>query len=525
MKIAIRILHCGESLENYYICLDQNIAGFTKRVADEGDFIYFAVKVDGISWCGARGIAKYKTDERPWPDHERYVQAFNMTDMEYCEPFDISELKQVNKAWHLKYLQGSKPIKDQEAIKILENRFEENKQDTIFRFHNSTYKSYEQEKLFEDQVNENTEDLQLSENELIQHIHRFIRSTGFYFTESDIMNFFFSLKTKPFTILSGISGTGKTKFVELFANSIGANEENGQFSLIPVRPDWSDSSDLLGYVDIKGTFQRGPLTKVIENAHENQNKPFFVVLDEMNLARVEYYFSDFLSVIESRKWKDGEIKTSVILPEEQVGKRLTIPSNLYIVGTVNMDETTHPFSKKVLDRANTIEFQNINLNHFEFFDSHNRTESIQLKNVRLVPEYLHLKDAFSHHEQLIRQVTEELVSFNEILQPIHAHIGYRVRDEICFYIIYSRYSLNFDDSLDFQISQKILPRLTASHGQAFDVLKNIFAYCTGYEYEEGIGKEQSDSIIKSARFPKSALKVMEMLQRGEEDGFTSFWMG
>lgn len=133
-----------------------------------------------------------------------------------------------------------------------------------------------------------------------------------------------------------------------------------------MRPDWSDSSDLLGYVNIQGEFQERPLIQVLEKAAGNPDKPYFVVLDEMNLARVEYYFSDFLSVIESRKWEGREIVTSAVLPESIVGKRITIPSNVYVIGTVNMDETTHPLSKKVLDRANTIEFNQVKLDSFEF---------------------------------------------------------------------------------------------------------------------------------------------------------------
>ena len=99
----------------------------------------------------------------------------------------------------------------------------------------------------------------------------------------------------------------------MFAESVGATEKNGQLALIPVRPDWNDSSDLLGYVDIKGDFNNGPLTKVIENAEKNPDFPFFVILDEMNLARVEHYFSDILSVMESRKWQGEEIVTSTLL--------------------------------------------------------------------------------------------------------------------------------------------------------------------------------------------------------------------
>ena len=97
----------------------------------------------------------------------------------------------------------------------------------------------------------------------------------------------------------------------------GATEENGQFVLIPIRPDWNDGSDLLGYVDIKGDFKQGPLTKVIKQAEKNPDDPYFVLLDEMNLARVEHYFSDILSVMESRKWQDGKMVTSTLTSEKR----------------------------------------------------------------------------------------------------------------------------------------------------------------------------------------------------------------
>lgn len=170
----------------------------------------------------------------------------------------------------------------------------------------------------------------LDQQSIIDHVSSYIQSKGFFYERKDLINFFLSLKTKPFVILSGISGTGKTKIVQWFAESLGATEENGQFTLIPVRPDWSDSSDLLGYVNLQGEFQERLLIQVLEAADANSNRPYFVVLDEMNLARVEYYFSDFLSVIESRKWKDGKIVTSPVLPESITNKHITIPS-MYIL--------------------------------------------------------------------------------------------------------------------------------------------------------------------------------------------------
>lgn len=182
--------------------------------------------------------------------------------------------------------------------------------------------------------------------EIVDHIYQYIRSKGFYYREEEVTNLFLSLKTKPFVILSGISGTGKTKIIEWFAEAIGATKDNNQFTLIPVQPDWNDSSDLIGYIDIKGDFKEGPLTKVVKDAYNNPKKPYIVLLDEMNLARVEYYLSDLLSVMESRKWEDGKITTYPLLTEENYGENIPLPPNVYIVGTVNMDETTHPFSKK-----------------------------------------------------------------------------------------------------------------------------------------------------------------------------------
>ncbi|MFS0646845.1 MrcB family domain-containing protein [Siminovitchia sp. 179-K 8D1 HS] len=184
--------------------------------------------------------------------------------------------------------------------------------------------------------------------DIVSHIHSYITNKGFYFTDENIKNLYLSLKTKPFVILSGISGTGKTQIVRLFAESVGATVDNGQFKMIPVRPDWSDGSDLIGYVDIKGDFQPGPLTEVLMEANkpENWNKSYFVLLDEMNLARVEYYFSDLLSVMESRRKEIGEYVSDPVVDHPEEGG-LLLWNNVYIIGTVNMDETTYPFSPKV----------------------------------------------------------------------------------------------------------------------------------------------------------------------------------
>ncbi|XHT82978.1 DUF3578 domain-containing protein [Bacillus cereus] len=360
----------------------------------------------------------------------------------------------------------------------------------------------------------------LDQQSIIDHVSSYIQSKGFYYEKKDLINFFLSLKTKPFVILSGISGTGKTKIVQLCAESLGATEENGQFTLIPVRPDWSDSSDLLGYVNLQGEFQKRPLIKVLKNADENPNRPYFVVLDEMNLARVEYYFSDFLSVIESRKWKDGKIVTSPVLPESIMNKHITIPSNVYIIGTVNMDETTHPLSKKVLDRANTIEFNTVNLDYFNFLMDMEEKEAEIASNRSLETEYLHLKECFKENEDLVRNISTILIEINKILESVGAQVGYRIRDEICFYMAYNEQGklLSFDEALDYQIYQKILPRLAGSDGRTEDVLKQLYVLCANEEYDS------ANNDAAYAKYPRSANKLSHMLRRFEYDGFTSFWI-
>ncbi|MDV2686489.1 DUF3578 domain-containing protein [Alkalihalophilus lindianensis] len=372
-----------------------------------------------------------------------------------------------------------------------------------------------------DQVHEHAS---LSIPEAVDHIHTYISSKGFYYEKEEVINLYLSLKTKPFVILSGISGTGKTMMVRWFAESVGATEKNGRFALIPVRPDWSDGSDLLGYIDIKGEFKEGPLTKVLKQAMSDPPNPYFVLLDEMNLARVEHYFSDLLSVMESKQWRDGMQVTSNVLPVEVAGTEVYLPSNVYLIGTVNMDETTHPFSKKVLDRANTLEFNRVQLDHLAFLKDQQEKSAMVLHNDKFASEYLQLKDLYVKEPELVEEVTSILVRINSILQFNGSHIGYRIRDEVCFYVAYSQSHklLSLDEAIDNSLLQKILPRLAGSDTRIERVLKNLFTVFTNKEVSDTQDVTISD--IQDAKYPKSAEKVLDMLRRLEDDGFTSFWI-
>ena len=347
--------------------------------------------------------------------------------------------------------------------------------------------------------------------EQVAAIRKYIEAKGFNYDGSLIENFYLSLKSKPFVILAGTSGTGKTRLVRLFAEAIKA-----EYELVSVRPDWSDSSDLFGHVDLNQKFVPGAIIDFVKQAELNPTKPYFLCLDEMNLARVEYYMSDILSAIETRRYESGMIITDPVVSSANYGNdtfsagkygKVILPGNLYIVGTVNMDETTFPFSKKVLDRANTIEFSYVDLLSMPSFSTAT-ADKITVTNEFLVSKYITLNDCDAVDREYIGSVCTTLSRINGILEIANAHIGYRVRDEIVFYMLNNREAdLLYDKvAFDNQIMQKILPRVQGSSESIKTMLGELLKICESEKYEA------------------SAKKINFMIKRYEEDGFTSYWL-
>ena len=389
---------------------------------------------------------------------------------------------------------------------------------------------------------------------IIPHIQAYIASKGYTYDGDLIKNLYLSLKSKPFVILAGISGTGKSKLAKFFAEAIDA-----KFKLIPVRPDWSDSTDLFGYVNLKGEFQPGCLTEFIKEANKKENlcKPYIVCLDEMNLARVEHYFSDVLSVIETRELKDGRITSDPFMNETVLGNNekikneygsLYFSENLYFIGTVNMDETTFLFSKKVLDRANTIELSDVNLE----LGLHSREEKLGEDNVSPVPidnkilmgEYKGLRDCYEENKKAVSGIISILTEINKCLENSNAKIAYRVRDEISYYITYAlKYNLlDYDQAMDNCFMQKILPRIQGSGEAVSELLIKLFNLCIKeQENQDKHIKISSDSRLEKAkhlleasanletvaifRYPRSAKKIVFMLKKCEGDlGYATYWL-
>ena len=373
---------------------------------------------------------------------------------------------------------------------------------------------------------------------ILSHIHEYISGQGYFYTKQDIANFYLSLRTRPFVILAGISGTGKTQLVRQFAAAIGAAD---RCTLIPVKPDWTDHVDLLGYTDLNGQFQRKELLEVILEAVANPREVFFVILDEMNLARVEYYFSDFLSVMETREKKGKHIQTVPLLTRSHFGTpndsnrdliRLGIPDNLYIVGTVNIDETTHPFSRKVLDRANSIEMNEVQLDWPPVAEQVEPLSNIQ--NDFLRAPYVHIRDVKEADRKKVQIAIRLLTQINKVLREADLQIGYRIRDEVVFYML-NRYEIreliSEKEALDFQILQKILPRIHGSSRRIKEALNGLLEVLLPAQLSISPSMQSKEIRLLlhqknklTPAWPKSVEKLLFMLRRMEEDGFTSFWI-
>ena len=216
-----------------------------------------------------------------------------------------------------------------------------------------------------------------------QNLYDYFHTKGYFFSKEILSRYFLSLKTKPFVILTGISGTGKTKIAQVFAQYMCQDKETqeerqSRYAFIPVRPDWMDNKGLLGYYNLLDEkYYSTPVLRILLEAKDHPEKPYFIILDEMNLAKVEQYFSDFLSIMESRTTGDprGEkldlhsINEAKTPDGDTIPENIHIPANVFFTGTVNVDESTYMFSPKVLDRANVVEFNQVDLKKYEKGDT------------------------------------------------------------------------------------------------------------------------------------------------------------
>lgn len=420
-----------------------------------------------------------------------------------------------------------------------------------------------------------------------------------------------AIKSKPFLLLAGISGTGKSRIVREFAfkscpeylqDKDGTTP--GNYCMIEVKPNWHDSTELLGYYSRLGSkpgYQFTKFVKFLVKAKMYPNVPFFVCLDEMNLAPVEQYFAEILSILETRKVVIGEdgnktIKTEAIIDaehfkalgkiggfapnftdrdiymklydidtesniDEAVGKRtdlktegLTLPDNVVIIGTVNMDDTTHQFSRKVIDRAMTIEMNGGNLRNM--FGGSKNLEYLPNKEQQkwqnaFIRRYVTADEVLEAHsdeaEELMNILPSRLEEINKALKGTPFEVSYRVLNELTIMVgVMLDEGMKLDDAIVQSVNNillmKILPRIEGdaemfalsreyktkvgvTYDNRLEWLKNIAPDIkdplTDAESDNNDTEEKAEAVKEHQ--PTAKDKIQEMIDRLNNQEFTRFW--
>jgi 5-methylcytosine-specific restriction protein B len=302
-------------------------------------------------------------------------------------------------------------------------------------------------------------------------------------------------------LILGATASGKTKLAQAFAMWISESKE--QYSIVPVGADWTNREPLLGYPNsLKPEHYVKPDTGVLDillRAHENflankknlaKCKPYFLILDEMNLSHVERYFADFLSTMESgdelklysgcNRFSELDSNDKPIL-NSIIPEKIALPKNLFIIGTVNIDESTYMFSPKVLDRANTIESR-ISYDEMEnYFKTAKPLEmdAIVSKGKEQAPYFMQLASGetvtINHSAH-----NHAFISFFKTLQVAGAEFGYRTANEMIKLVTYlQQFGVSANNAYDIAIMQKLLPKLHGSRSKLNKVLPALIELCEG----------------------------------------------
>lgn len=363
-------------------------------------------------------------------------------------------------------------------------------------------------------------------SEIVERMLSDFTASGLKVKNNLISRFASSLLAKRFLILTGLSGSGKTKLAHAFATWFSETAE--QYRLVAVGADWTTNENVVGYQDaINGGVYRKPscgaldvilrAQQEVRTAEENGStpRPYFLILDEMNLSHVERYFSDILSAIESGQEIALHSAAGDLQADDQdellVPGSIRLPENLFIVGTVNIDETTYMFSPKVLDRANVVEFRASAEDITSFLNLPSRVDLVSLaaKGSAFGRAFVAVAGM---EVQLAREdsenLKERLADLFAELAAIGAEFGFRTAYEITrfvhFHKMLSGEEWKFEHALDAQVLQKLMPKLHGSERKLGPVLEALDAFCARY------GCEASRS------------KIKRMQDRLKADGFTSF---
>jgi len=333
------------------------------------------------------------------------------------------------------------------------------------------------------------------EHAFLDRFIKYTASESFVYEERDLVNFHVAMKSSTLVILAGMSGTGKSKLVTLYGKSLGLNSE--QIKIIPVRPSWTDDADILGYLDTMNMVYRPSDTGLVDTLIEAQNKKdllYIICFDEMNLSRVEHYFSQFLSVLEIHNEKrylqlyNSKVENRVY-NNQQYGSRVELGDNILFVGTVNLDESTYHFSDKTLDRANVINLHVCSMQKLKELSNKKRIEEKSLNPQKTELISLSFKDysLFQVDDEYFELADREIEFLNELHEMLRnanqgMGIGFRIARQIDTYLknIPNTEWLDRKDGFDLQVLQRIMTKIRGAE----ETLEDLFG--TFNEKTEGL---------------------------------------
>lgn len=379
--------------------------------------------------------------------------------------------------------------------------------------------------------NQGTIDLDKFED-FIKEFHAAAKNAGLTYDLDLVKRFICALLSKPFVVLTGLSGSGKTKLAQAFTQWIAIKDT---YQIVPVGADWVNNEKLLGYPNALDPnnyiLPDTGVLKLMIDANDNPNVPFFLILDEMNLSHVERYFADFLSAMESKgsiKLYDGKNRTAD--DGTPVPPTIQFPQNLFVIGTMNVDETTHMFSPKVLDRAQVIEFRVSKEQMEAYLDEPKPLEMNEVvgKGLKYADPFLKL-----HHSPCVLEgadkttVNAALKTFFPALAELGSEFAFRTANEALLFCAFARKAkMTVDEAVDAAIMQKLLPKLHGSRRRLAQPLEAFWEFCRKAEKTETLAdvckKDATVKVSDVAKFGVSAEKIKRLYKAAETNGFASY---
>lgn len=357
-----------------------------------------------------------------------------------------------------------------------------------------------------------------------------------------------SLAAKPFLLLAGLSGTGKTLLALALSRWLAASPE--QLQVIAVGADWTNTHHLIGYPDAldPSRYVSTPVVELLLHAKEHPELPYFLILDEMNLSHVERYFSDFLSAMESHE-------DLILHPgpdaRENIPPCVPFPANLFVIGTINIDETTYVFSPKVIDRANVVEFQVTSAAMEAYLSGQADFSPAAIQGLG-ANFGIALADAAGGSagladldDRIAENFRAGLLVLFEVLDRAGLQFGFRtVREIIRFLVVHNQlYGSNWDPltAFDAQLAQRLLPRMNGDQAKLRPPLITLLAFCSSWKPTEELSPSTRNDVEKlfskfsalslealqsecghlDQAYPLTSYKIFRMLKRLSEYGFAT----